>query len=456
MSILRRTFWACSVMACLLGVTPAISLAQEEGFQGTKISPAGTPKMAEFGLVSNWSKAGEADQPFNAASNVIVQKVANYYFSLLTWDDFHEYRASVTGVPNASNLTGMDALLKEILGIGEEGRQSRLFAPLPLNRTTDADVEAARVKQVAYLKQAAPIYIKELKPVLSNSQRIARLNGARVLVRMAQWGAEDVVPELVNIINMPTESDAVKMVAVQGLGYIFALEGVTGDVRTTNLFKDKAGQTNRDKAIVAVYKWLEKLSSVPANEVNLLKSENIAAIRYLRREAIKTLGNTGRPAMSDANGNREVSIAEMLVKIVRNRDDEQLSPATDLRERYEATLALAKLSGKNYPLYQPDVSAHAMAKFVVDLATQANADTERKQMAYAFMADSLKKGFRQFAAGSGAAGPADAYIKKLINVETDRVLKYLDDSKVETTATSDLAKYVGENPPPSPGVYKDK
>ncbi|HQR05885.1 MAG TPA: hypothetical protein PLN21_03630 [Gemmatales bacterium] len=404
------------------------------------------PKSSDTNLAYRLALSAEPDYVIhNAAELAAIEKVIKYYLYRLTWEEVQKDR-------DASRVGTVGTIMSDIIGTTENS--PRLLPRTFVGPASDQDVAATRKRQLAYVQQVAPIMIKHAKLVMQNKQYIARINGARVLARLAEWGQEAAVDELINIINHPGEHDAVRLWAFRGLEEIFALNG-TNDIRAKELFQSKDGALRFKTALFTVYDWLNANTKVPESRLQYLHPEEVEALRYVRRAAERALGASRRPLIVDerAAGKQEGPIAELLNRIVAG--DAGITPAASPRERLDATIALCQLRTDFSPSYQPDYSAYQIGKFLTDLGAKANADLDNKgatAFAWPLEAQRLYVAIAGFAAQK-TIQPVATYLQSFKG-KADALLVFLDDFTKNTDAVKNLADWLQNNQPPNKEVFK--
>jgi hypothetical protein len=404
------------------------------------------PKSNDINLAYRLALSSEPDYVIhNAAELATIEKVIKYYLYRLTWEEVQKDR-------DPARVGTLGTIMTEIIGTTENS--PRLLPRTFVGPPSDQDVAATRKRQLAYVQQIAPIMIKYAKLVMQNKQPIARINGARVLAKLAEWGQEAAVDELINIINHPGEHDAIRHWAFRGLEEVFALNG-TNDIRAKELFQSKAGADRFKTALFTVYDWLSASTKVPESKLLYLHPEEVDALRYVRRAAERALGASRRPLIVDdrAAGKQQGPIAELLNRIVAG--DASITPAPSPRERLDATIALCQLRTDYSPSYQPDYSAFQIGKFLTDLGAQANTDMDNKgAMAFGWQleAQRLNTAIIGFASQK-TTGPTTAYLDNF-KTKALALLVFFDDFTKNTDAVKNMADWVRNNPPPNKEVFK--
>lgn len=404
------------------------------------------PKSADINLTYRLALSSEPDYVIhNAAELATIEKVIKYYLYRLTWEEVQKDR-------DPAKVGTLGSIMTEIIGTSENS--PRLLPRTFVGPPSDQDVAATRKRQLTYVQQVTPIMIKHVKLVMQNKQYIARINGARVLAKLAEWGQESAVDELINIIQHPGEHDAVRLWAFRGLEEAFALNG-SNDIRAKELFQSKDGAQRLKNALFAVYDWLNNNTKVPESKLQYLRPEEVDALRYIRRAAERALGASRRPLIVDERsaGKQEGPIAELLTRIIAA--EAGVSPAPSPRERLDATLALCQLRTDYSPSYQPDYAAYQMGTFLTDLGAKANADMDNKgAMAFAWPleAQRLHSAITGFAAQK-TTPPAATYLQNFKG-KVDLLLVFFDDFTKNTDAVKNLSDWLRNNQPPSKELFK--
>jgi hypothetical protein len=197
--------------------------------------------------------------------------------------------------------------------------------------------------------------------VMKANKAVARLNGARLLARLADQGPNetqadvlarlagtneaDLADALTAAIKDPAQIDAVKYWAFRGLHYLLALPPQNPPLP----------RANEEAALGAVVKFLQDRNKdlPPGSSAN-----QIDGFRLVRREAIEALAQGRYPTMADK------SRPTWLLLKVAARDG--IAPEPRLDERVEAAIGVAHAQPELDKDYQPDYAAHQLALFVAD------------------------------------------------------------------------------------------
>ena len=363
----------------------------------------------------------------------LFDKVLRYLIYRLTWENIHEGLEPITtrDIMEGSRTGTMDGIFKA-------------FPPPTFNKQAEDPEEAAkRQRQQKYLAEMRGYATEYLREVLKNRLLIARLNAAIVFHRLAEYGQEEILDDLIAIIENPNEHDAVKHWAIKSVNELF----------TANAGKKPKDPQRMDNAALAVYRWLDEHTRTPPTLLAELSEPEKDGIRYIRREAIRTLGNYRKPVIIDdpKAGRREGPTAELLLRIMNNQENSVL-PEASLTERKEAAEALCYLQGKNAPNYQQDYVAFQVGRFIALLGAEASRDPSRTNQRWKAFADHLKAATDALSADVGKNSPHSAYVGKILD-RIQPVLENLFDDRLATTAVGDLNEHLNTSPPKSTELF---
>lgn len=365
-----------------------------------------------------------------AAHKDVIETAAKWHVYRVTWPSLQEKE------------DGMDGVVRDLD-----------------KRLADAGRKATTESFVKEFTKAALGCVRE---VLQNDRAIARVNGARLLARLAGTGQEDVLDVLTETLRDPKQNDAVKLWALRGFTTFFNLSRteVTGRV------KDEQREHN---AILAL---LEYLTRKPSPEIEKdLKTlatkvdspslademeernarEELAAVRYLRRDNVRALGETRYPALvgKDKKPLPNALTALALLRVLR-KDGTAVEP--ELSEQLEAAIAVCQLNAELTPDYQADYAAalvgHFLVEFIQSCVESRGAQDKREPWKIHIVRliqalDALKENSRKT--------PAAAYVNKFVG-KAKPMLEGLE--KNQSQQPADLDAWLSQNPPPNTSVYK--
>lgn len=361
----------------------------------------------------------------------LLVRVPRWLIYRLTWEEIHEGQDQYT---IADIMKGTPEGLMD--GILEAFPPANFRSP-----TEDPVLTEKRKRQQKYLDEFRPIAAEYLKEVLNNRLLVARLNAAIVLHRFAQYDEEEVAEDLLTILENPAEHDAVKLWALKGMGELF----------TQSIDQSAKNPERLERCALAVYAWLEKRIQIPASQVAELSEPEQDGIRYIRRQAIRTLGSYRRPMIIDdgLRKSQEGPAASLLLQIMNNQG---VTPEASWSEREAAAVALCHLQCKRSPAYQPAFVVQQIGRFVANLGVEASNDRSRSSQRWQFYAADLKAATDTLAEDLGKATPAAAYLSRLM-VRVNPVLDNLYDETRHPSAVADLNQAVNTMPSVGQGVF---
>src|SRR5438552_9138584 len=205
-----------------------------------------------------------------------------------------------------------------------------------------------------------------LREVAKNPKIIARVNAAVILAQLAKSGHESAVDVLVEILQDPKENDAVKLYALRGLKDTFALGG------------DESPFTDKEREARAIAALLEYLARKPTLSKDA-PPEELAAVNYVRVEAVTALGQSRYPAASKvvAKVTRiERPTALALLRLLRK---DGIQPEPSLAEQVAAAAGVCRLRSKELDQYNPDYAAYHVGRFIVEFVSLYNSKGQQEK-----------------------------------------------------------------------------
>jgi len=288
--------------------------------------------------------------------------------------------------------------------------------------------------QQLYMKAFTKPLLVEIKPVLRNPEIIAEVNAARILAYLGKAGQEDAVDLMLEILDPAKQyHDAVKFWALRGLTDLFAV------------VRPKPQKREQD-AIQALLDFVNQKPALPPRATR----EEVAAVRYLRRQAIRALGQTRFPA---GEGGKPPT-ALVLLRVARK---EGFTPEPSASEQVEAAIGVCELKSKLYSDYQPAYAAHQIAGFVVDFTDAYNSDlqntTDKRPPSepWKYHAARLIKALEALRADTLER---DKYVLEATRRATNVLRQIVEGTS--SVESSNLSRWVSQNPPPEANtLYKD-
>jgi hypothetical protein len=300
------------------------------------------------------------------------------------------------------------------------------------------EAQKGRQNTEKFLQQFTRQCLVCLKEVLQNDRAIARINGARMLARLAGTGQEEVLDLLVEVLKDPKQTDAVKLYVLRGLHDFFALTRGENAIRIRDEEREK-------RCVLAMLEYLNRKSSLSESG----PPEEAAAVVYLRREADKALGETRFPALisKDKKPLPEGLTALSLLKVLRK---DGVSPEPSLSEQVEAAIALCQLNAELVPDYQPDYVVTQLGRFLVEFTQRCLEEREQKREPWRVDVLRMQQALEDLKFGARRT-PYSDYVNKFV-AQAKPILETLE--KSGTPRAADMDAWLNQNPPKGTSVYK--
>lgn len=396
--------------AALISVNPA----RAQGRRGDDIRlPAEDLKGDDKARLLAFKQGSQAPTSQDAK---LLEKAAKWYVNRVTWVEFQIKEPNVT-----EKRTMNDIFLEFNSGVvDQKGR----------NRKDEQDAFMS-----AYSKALKPC----IKEIVANPEQkqIARINAARMLARLGECGQDEVADLLVETLESKGQIEAVRFWALRGLRGLFA-----------NGFKqDKRGETLPEMArcITAVQNFLTRPMPIPADS----PQEEKDAYHYLRREAIRALGESRWPGVADSSGKVVGTPTALLLLKVLAKDGVQPEPS--FSERLEAAIGLCQLQSRGLANYQPDYAAQFVGRLIVDFGVAYDAELGAMVKSRAWKQDSLRL---EDALNTLKNDPLkDKYVADF-QTNAEKVLRRVQQLNSKAQA-NDLRNWLDTHPPKSDRLFKD-
>ncbi len=307
-------------------------------------------------------------------------------------------------------------------------------------------------KYLAFGQEMGNAIIAELETALKSSRIVVRVNAARMLSVAAELGCDKAAELALKTLAKPEESDGVKHWALITLVTLFTLEpdSANKDVTVFTHFKSRDLE---NKCIVALCDYITK----PRDVANL-SPEEIAAITFVRREAVKALGLVRTPRLK-FQGAVLARPALVLLKVA-NKDG--ITPEPDLNERLEAIVGFCQL----FPVVarnadrevQIDFAANSLGAAILDIVTIKINDPTNIMIPWKFAAHRIDNALLSFAKNVedmklNASVPAAMSLHK--QIKTD-LLEGLKNDRGGAPNTVGFRGWLQNNPAKSQVLFSDE
>ena len=246
-----------------------------------------------------------------------------------------------------------------------------------INKIMDKKVEK---KNVEFRKLYGPALVGTMSDLLARDIKddpSTTIHVALMLPIMARLKQEQVSAYLTKLVEGSQTHDAVRVHALKALKDTMPIEPQQELFPQGNWdFKDKEQNAKRAHDIRNV-EMLTKYIERTVKSENMTRDE-LATLRFLRREAIASLAAAGMPAVfaftkppakeapKDAG-----HIAPTLLKVLIKG---AIQPEPNLHEKIEAALGLCAMDYTNMPEYQPEPAIYLVGLTLVDFAREYNQD----------------------------------------------------------------------------------
>lgn len=195
--------------------------------------------------------------------------------------------------------------------------------------------------------------------------RLAHVNAAMLLPDLGKTKNKAVGAYLVNMIKNPKSHEVQRMFAIRGLAEFFPAREFTVLDQERKQYVD---QKVRDLELVdSLVMVIEKNWSL-AGETDVSEVE---AIRYVRREAIKSLARVGTPAIEVYKGKAQGAAVHTFMRVLT---DDGMSPSASLTEKIEAALGICQIKSPPPSDYDSQLGIFLVSKFLVEYANDYQND----------------------------------------------------------------------------------
>jgi hypothetical protein len=419
----------------------------KSGYEPFKDGPLGDdkdkPTTTELNTFRHLTMGNLA--PNAQGAQQVMDKMARWLLYRLTRLDVQEGRES-GGIPQ---------VLEELFSFAPTGAFPRIG-----KGEADQDEMTKRQYKRQFVREFRIAATPHVRKLLQIKDLIVRVNAARLLHRFAEFGEEEVADDCIRIIDNPYEHDAVRHWAIKALGEVF--KGPAGDATPSQPQAAAARGQRIENGALAIAKWLKARCEMPAPAVNELRDEEKNGLRFVRKEAVRTLTATHRPwaVEKEVAGQirRDGPIAGVLFDIMMGEEN-KISPEPSWEERVEAAHGLCFLEIRAGSNYQPDFAVEGMGRFIAALSAAANDDKSRQKERWRYFASHLQGGGDNLRAMLERTPPtalrpeATTYMKKALD-EVRSAFSNLNDPMQLPQAAQNLNNWLNQYRAPSRELYR--
>jgi hypothetical protein len=350
---------------------------------------------------------GKANAKANAEA---VDVAAQWFVYRVTWTDYQTTPGAISGSHGV--MSELDQFL--------------------------ADAAKNKPATTPLLEMFSERVAEHAKKVLQNDKPVARVNGARILARLAEAGQEEVADVLAETVKDPQQPDGVKYYALKGIKELFA----NASLPTATVFKLKTGMEREVRCLSAVGAAVNRKTTIAED----MPRDEKEGIRVMEREAVRALAMNRRPAVADDSGAMVESPALTLLRVARV---DGVLPEPRMDARVDAAAGVARMSSKAFDGYQPDYAAYQLGWFIADFA-QAQATNTPAKEPWKVEAAKLSDAFGEMKTQSAKLKEG-----KYIGEVADHCLEVI--SKIEVGGSGDpgrLVRWLGANAPVNTSLYR--
>jgi len=232
-------------------------------------------------------------------------------------------------------------------------------------------------EKIDYIREMGIAFDSVLKPLVeSNSERIVRINAARLLAEVCRSGAAAHWPTITSLLNNANTAAEIKYYALQGAGNLLAAYKIQ-----EYKFRSHSNGAKEVGALAqATTVCIENSGHlVPGFKQGESTKDQEAVVQFVRKQAIKALGQIRYASIPGPDGKQMMYPAYTLAQVCVS--DPKLFPSPTPSECGEAVLGICNMSTSvfNSPFkgYNPAGVAEAVAAGLVTFATPRAEPGER-------------------------------------------------------------------------------
>ncbi|MBI1831067.1 MAG: hypothetical protein HYR84_06425 [Planctomycetes bacterium] len=294
----------------------------------------------------------------------------------------------------------------------------------------DLTVEKKARPNRAYIDLLGPALVRSTKDVLANrdvkisTNQACVIHTAAMLPVMAKLKQSDINDYLAELIEDKATDNVVRLYAMRAFKEAMPVYRQPDDLE---LFIDKdKKRIDRDSRYVGV---LTNYIIVKAN-ADSADIGDLAAVRFMRREAIIALGQAGTPAvLAGKLGKNEITrgmVAPTLLNVMAGN----VQPPPSLQEKIEAAIGACAMKKGHVQDYDSAVTTYLIGKTIMEFVTHYNTDFQQfavsgkgrklPYLAYKNDALRLREALKQYSANVGET-PAANNLQTLTYPILDRI-----------------------------------
>jgi hypothetical protein len=244
-----------------------------------------------------------------------------------------------------------------------------LLEPTPTSRVTADNLD--------YIRELGFAFDAALKPLITNHpETIVRVNAMRFYAVLCRTGAPAHWPTITDLLVNENTKTEVKYYALQAAGNLLSAYDAD-EYKSRRHALDENPRPPADQKIGALVAAVQdcvvnpnKLLAGLPKKIDEATTEQIEVIRFVRRQAIRALGEVRFMTLPGPDG-KALHPAHILIRVCTS--DPTLGPAPSPSECGEAVIGLCNMShinnGKPERGFNPDAVVEAIAQGIVTFAT---------------------------------------------------------------------------------------
>jgi hypothetical protein len=338
-----RKCWVILIGVLVVAFTPVAVRAQvqfESKPLGNKsdVEDRFRPQLAEFGSLLN------GNVKYTEKHKQLVELASRYLVHRVTW-------IHVQSDFKPTGNTAMEQVRKDF--------QNYMVERLEQGKDKNDDLKNALCKEVA-------ARFDEVFELPLEKNRLAHVNAAMLLADFGKTKNLEARDYLVGLVKNPKSHNLIKLFAVKGLAEYFPAREFLPLLEKNK--KPLADQFIRDvEQIDLLVKFIEQDWKLPEKA----NPGELEGIRYVRREAIKSLALAEVPA---AEVSKEAAPSGIAVVTLMRVCTDELTPPPSLTEKLEAALGLCKVKKSPTSTYNPDIGVYLVAKVLHEFVSAYQKD----------------------------------------------------------------------------------
>lgn len=300
-----------------------------------------------------------------------------------------------TKAPTGMTVPNLDVVFKDL--------DRYLLEPNPFNRGVGDPKPRVNDDHADYIREMGVAFDAALKPVVNGTgERIVRVNAARLYALVCRTGAAAHWPTVTEWLTKETTPTDIKFYALQAAANLLSAYDVF-DYRSRRHAISKEPRAEADREIGALIAAVEKCVLDPNAIIALPKKaddvtpDQLAVVGYVRRQAVKTLGQVRFITLPGPDGSL-IYPAATLVRVAMS--DPALVPAPTPAECGEAVIGLCNMSpnlnGNPIKGFNAGALVEAMATGIIKFAGPRAADPLDKSVPWRGYSVRMADAFRNW------------------------------------------------------------